>query len=176
MQIEFKGVEKFNQELDKIVPAIEKDWRGRASEVAAHGVSLAVLATENTESVDSGAYRLSHAVYQLGDYVVFVDPRVSFSMDEDIPSRKQRGLAPIWSTGPTFDEVKATAFQRLKTFEHIILINKRFYADQLERGSAKISPPRMIYATMEDRLVGTADAITENPRWHEAVGPSERPK
>jgi hypothetical protein len=176
MQVVFKGVEKFNQELDKIVPAIEKDWRGRAADILGLGVETLVKATRDTDSVDSGAYLISHAVHQLGGHIVYRNPDIDFGMDEDIPSQKQQGKRPIYNNPATFAEVQRAAMATLRTFERMEFINQRFYANQLEYGSHKITRPRMIYKTMLDQIAGISRGITNVRGWYKSVPVGERPK
>jgi hypothetical protein len=64
----------------------------------------------------------------------------------------------------------------LRTFERMEVINQRFYANQLEYGSHKITRPRMIYKTMLDQIAGISRGITNVRGWYKSVPVGERPK
>jgi hypothetical protein len=121
----------------------------RLAFVANLGLNILEEKTISTKSVDSGAYLISHKVY-LDGALIWADPGINFGNFEDIPSFKARGLDPIYSP---FKNGRQEAIRaRIKKSGSLTFGNDRFYAPQLEYGSAVVKRPRFIYRLAMEEL------------------------
>jgi hypothetical protein len=113
------------------------------------GLEILEATTRSTDSVDTGAYLISHMVYQDGR-VLWSDPGINFGMSQVIPSRRRGGHPPIYE--PTTAGRLETIKSNIKSVGTISFGNDRFYAAQLEYGSDSIVRPRYIYKLAMEEL------------------------
>ena len=154
------NLSEFKREAQAIRDGLRADLRERLARVVAFGYEALVAKTEETGSVDTGAYRAEHAIYQ-GSAVVYEDAN-RIGPTQQLPSRKPLGLEP-WLDAPDPGAVAGEIAANLE-LEDVTFVNDRTYADRLEDGDSQIEP-RQIYATAADATAAYAEQVaSEAPR------------
>jgi len=154
------NLEQFKREARAAAAAVPLEWRDRAVRLAAFAYEELIRNTEDSGSVDTGAYRAEHVIEQNGA-PIFENPERP-GPTQQFPSRKALGLGPIFS-GVDRSAVEA-ALESGLALGGFSFVNRRFYADKLEYGDAQIEP-RLIYKSAQAATAAYAEVLAaEGPR------------
>jgi hypothetical protein len=154
------SLEQFKREARAAAAAIPLEWRDRAIRLATFAIEQLNERSEDTSSVDTGAYRAEHTIEQEGR-IVFEHPQ-RVGPDTPLPSQKRLGNPPLIDAADS-SEVAAQLESNL-ALGNFSFVNRRFYAGSLEHGSANIEP-RLIYASAAAIVAHYAEVLAaEGPR------------
>lgn len=153
------NIEEFTREVKAISEAVTQDWLVRAAKLGTAAYERLVLATEDSDSVDTGAYRAEHAIDQGGRFLYEHPDRVG--PDAELESQKKLGLPPLIDAAP-LSSVQIALESTLHPGDFGFL-NQRFYSQDLEYGGGRILEPRLIYQRAADATGAIAEVIAKEP-------------
>lgn len=150
------NLEEFKMKARSEQTRVLSEGREMLVQIAVSGYKSLLEATEASDAVDSGAYRLSHEIVQ--------DTRVIFEAPDkpnpniEIPSQKQKGLPPIFPAAD-IGAVELAVRSNLEA-DSFGFRNQRFYADDLEHGTSRLEP-RLIYEQAAASTAAAAEQIAQ---------------
>ncbi len=150
------NLDDFIREADRMSGAVVQAWAEGAVEIATRSYEKLVEKTESSGSVDTGAYRAEHVIEQQGRPIFTHPDRVGPNVP--LPSQKAVGQPPLIDAASILDVEEALA-ARLDPGS-ITFVNRRFYAELLEHGSALIEE-RKIYETAADATEVIAKEVAD---------------
>lgn len=148
------NLEEFKRKAREIAADVPETWKRGAVEIGTASYAALVQKTEDTGSVDTGAYRAEHTIEQGAGYIFEHPGRVG--PDKRLPSQKRIGAPPL-IPGASLGAVRADLEARLRPGP-FRFVNRRFVADWLENGTRNIAP-RQIYATARDATENVAERV-----------------
>lgn len=149
----------FRAESQRVAQALEPELVDRLQRLAGFAFDQVVRNTEDTGSVDTGAYRAEHVIEQDGRPVYEHPERPG--PEARFPSQKRFGAGPLF--GPhALSEVRSALSE--VALSNLRLANRRFVADWLENGTVHIEPRRIYERASQATEDFAASLALEPPR------------